>query len=268
MPPFDGAQRWRWQIAQRFQEQPSPGGGGAWSERRGEMSERTVWDGQFTLARRVPNMADGLHCAQACLIMAADLLGHERLSMAQAEQITGFRPGVETWPYAMCAWLGENGFEVRHEDAVDPVALCENAEVELRRSGLDEDTLRYVLTVSDVAQERAAVERCLASARVTFVDEAPDLSRLPQRLRDGWLPMVSLDAAVLGDRARTEFEGHMVLVTALAGADVVVQDPGPPARWDWQVPLSRVAAALHSPATTSGTITYVRRLAPAEGQDR
>ncbi|MCM3920327.1 hypothetical protein ND748_01305 [Frankia sp. AiPs1] len=213
---------------------------------------------------------DGFHCAQACLVMAVERLGHpQRLTLAEAEQITGFRPGVETWPYAMLAWLAENGYEVRHEDALDAVALTRNPEAELRRSGLDEEALTYLMTISDFERERAAITRCLATRQVSFVPGVPDPRLLPDRLHAGWLPLLSLDAAVLTRRDRGGFEGHMVLVTATIGGYALVQDPGPPARWDWAVPLQHLATALRSPAETSGTITYVRpakrQVAPVPG---
>ncbi|CAJ60303.1 MULTISPECIES: hypothetical protein [Frankia] len=223
-------------------------------------------DSPFAIRRHVPNSPDALHCAQASLIRTLETLGHaEQMTLDQADEITGFREGVETWPYSMLAWLGENGYEVRHEDALDAVALMRDAETELRRSGLDDETLEYFLDISDFSREGAAIARCLASGNLTFVPGIPDPRRLTDRIDARWLPLLSLDAAVLAERERDGFEGHMVLVTGFVGQCAVIQDPGPPSRWDWVVPLSRVSVALRSPADTSGTITYIRRKAGRGG---
>ncbi len=105
-----------------------------------------------------------------------------------------------------------------------------------------------------------AIARCLASRQVSFAPGTSDARLLPGRLCDGWLPLLSLDAAVLSRRTWGMFEGRMVLVTAANRDDVLVQDPGAPARRDWAVPTHHLAAALRSPAETSGTITYLRRV--------
>lgn len=219
---------------------------------------------KFYVSRFIANTDDALHCTQAALIMALDALRYPTVpTMADADTITGFRPGVETWPYTMLAWLGESGLEVIHEDALDPLSLAVDPEKELRRSGIDEETLAYFRSISDFDAESAAIRRAVASGRVKFDVGVPDISRLPARLAEGWIPMLSLDATVLAGDKHNEFDGHVVLVTSVVGSDVKLQDPGPPARPDWTVPLSQIDLAMRSPVDTSGTVTYVKYSSPA-----
>jgi len=205
----------------------------------------------------VPN-PDSLHCTQASFIMAYEAIGGPRLTMCQAEELTGFLPGVETWPYAMIASFAEAGYTVRHVDAVDAWALTSDPEPELRASGLDADTLAYFLKITDFEREHAFVTRAIATGKATFQVGAPDVTEIPIAFDEGWLPILSLDAAILAGREHTEFEGHVVVVRGHDGDGLILDDPGPPARSGWTVPMAVVSAALKSPAETSGTVTYVR----------
>jgi hypothetical protein len=229
------------------------------------MAEGAELTEEFHISQRVPNTDDTLHCTQAALVMALDALGHTAaMTMDEAEKVTGFREGVETWPYRMLAWLGENGYRVRHVDALDPVALMADPERTLRDSGLDDETLEYILGISDFHAENQAIRRCLESGNVEFLVRIPTMDELFDSMTEGWLPIVSLDAAVLVERPADGFEGHIVLATGREGEKIIVQDSGPPARWDWRVSPARLLEALRSPVDTSGTVSYVRRV-HAEG---
>jgi hypothetical protein len=224
------------------------------------MAEGEELTEEFDISRRVPNTDDSLHCTQAALVMALDALGHSAtMTMEEAEKVTSFREGVETWPYHMLAWLGENGYRIRHVDALDPVALMGDPEQTLRDSGLDEETLAYILGISDFQAESEAIRRCLRSGNVEFLVRIPEVDELLDSMTQGWLPVISLDAAVLAERPADGFEGHIVLATGREGEMIIVQDSGPPPRWDWRVSPTRLLEALHSPVDTSGTVSYVRK---------
>lgn len=211
----------------------------------------------------VPNSDDGLHCLQASLIMGIEAATGQRISLAQAEVATGFRHGVETWPYQMIQWLASNGFEVVHIDALDAANMRDSPLSELRKSGLDEETMNYFMSITDFSIESEAIAASLASDRVRFITERPSVRELPRYVAEGWIPMISLNASALDahgtDPKRFPFDGHMVVATAADDHLVVIQDPGPPPRPDLHVPLERVRLALRSPTDDSGTVTYIRR---------
>ena len=212
----------------------------------------------FETRSQIPNTDDKLHCTQATMIMAAEIVVGRRLTMPEAEVYSGFRPGNETWPYSMIAWFAENGARVIHVDALDAVAFAANPLDELRRSGLGEETVQYFAKISDFDQESAAIQRAVASGRVQFKVEIPEVDELEAAMQVGWLPILSLDAATLWGADPSHFDGHVLLCTGCDGDVLRLQDPGPPPRWDWDVPRELVAQAMRRPADTSGTITYIR----------
>lgn len=215
----------------------------------------------------VGNTADRLHCTQASLIMLVQELTGELLSMDEAERATGFRPDVETWPYGMIDWLARRGFEVEHVDALDAEEMAADPRAELVRSGLDASTIDYFFEISDFELEAQRIRSAL-DLGVTFRAEIPEVEELIPRMGAGWVPLLSLNARTLASGLVEEFDGHVVLATAVDGSGATIQDPGPPARENLLVPLDRLARALRSPVDASGTITFVRRrLAEGGGQD-
>ncbi|MFH5232485.1 hypothetical protein [Antrihabitans spumae] len=214
----------------------------------------------FRVPRTVSNTDDALHCLQAAFIMTVETLSDIVVSDLEAEQITGFKSGVETWPYRMLSWLSGNNFDVIHVDAISAQGLSVDPRAELVRTGFDNDTIEYFFKISDFKAEAQAIDECLVRG-VEFENRLPTLDDISVRIRDGWLPVVALDAGILTQEDRSGYQGHMVLVTGWHESRSLarIQDSGPPARWNWDVPSDLVAAAMRSPADSSGTITFVRR---------
>ncbi|NMN98463.1 hypothetical protein [Antrihabitans stalactiti] len=214
----------------------------------------------FTVPRRIQNSDDALHCVQAAFSMTVESLTNARVDNDLAEKLTGFTAGVETWPYRMLAWFAENGFEVEHIDALDPVAFIESPRTELERCNLDSETIDYYFQITDFEAEGVAIRRCI-KAGVKFSIRIPEKLDLTRGLKSGWLPVVALDAAALTQEVRDGFQGHTVLITGFDAENdrFLVQDSGPPARWDWEVTGDQIVKSMRSIAETSGTITLVRR---------
>jgi len=201
---------------------------------------------------------DSLHCTQAAFIMALQILGGPTLSMSEAEHLTGFREGVETWPYGMISALAEMGFEVRHIDGLSALDLTSDPVGTLERSGLDKETLDYFLRITDFSKESQFVTRAIKTGRVAFETRAPRVDEIREALDDGWLPIISLDAAVLNSRPRDGFEGHVVLALGSKRGKFIISDPGPPPEPRLAVSPGVLAAAMQSPTKDSGTVTLVR----------
>jgi hypothetical protein len=207
---------------------------------------------------RVANTADALHCLQASFIMLWASLTGERLSMEDAEKFSGFAPGVETWPYGMIAWLAEHGCEVRHIDALDAKGFADDPKTELERVGTPAGTIEYFEKISDFGAEKERIERGIATGNVVYEARIPGISDVRDGLNEGWFPVLVLDYGTLKGRHKSEFEGHVMIVSGADSSGITVQDPGPPSHWDWTVSDDLLVAALRYPAETSGTVTLVR----------
>lgn len=219
----------------------------------------------FRIDHKIPNSEDGLECLPACLAMSVEALGKDRLTLEEAGAVAGYRAGVETWPYRMIAWLSSNGYEVVHIDAIDPIKFAAEPLNVLREEGFDQETIDYFIKITNFESESQAINEAIGHG-AKFVSTLPSSSDLVEYLEKKWIPILTLDAGVLIDEDLDGYQGHMVIVSGYDAADdmVLVQDPGPAARWDLAVPTERVMRALRTPSDSSGTITCVR-LASSEG---
>lgn len=208
---------------------------------------------------RIPNDADNLHCLQACFVMLWATLTGEHFSMLNAEEYTGFRPGVETWPYAMIAWLAEHGCEVVHIEALDAVSFVSSPREELVRIGAPLETSDYYLEITDIEAERDRISRALSTRHATFDVRVPEIADIRKGLTGGWVPLLAVDYGTLEGHSKG-IEGHMVMVTASTANSLVIQDPGPPVHWDWALSDERIISALRYPAESSGAVTLVRQI--------
>lgn len=211
---------------------------------------------------RIRNNQDADHCTQYALLAALETLGDHRLNEENVDDATGYKEGG-TWPYTMIGWLGSHGYLVRHFEDTDFDLFRDDPVAEFRRQGLDEATIDAFVEISDFDFEQAALGFAQGLPTVELVPRRPELADILEGLSNGWMPLLSLDATTLDGGEFDEFDGHIVLVTAADDHNFRIQDPGPPAKWDWLVDQARVIRALRTPSESSGTVTLIRRQVPS-----
>jgi len=215
---------------------------------------------------KVEENRDVQHCLQFAFAAALNAFGMPEMRMEEIEEATGYHE-VGTWPFSMIGWFADHGFEVRHIEDTNFERFIDDPQAEFRSQGLDEKAINLYFEITDFDFESAALRRALDSASVEFVRRLPEIADIQKALAEGWLPLVSLNAAVLIGRESEDFEGHMVLATGASEHALRVQDPGPPAQRDLDVKFGVVLAALRDPTENSGTVTLVRR-ASRKGGDQ
>src|SRR6266849_7594117 len=85
----------------------------------------------------VGNETDDLHCFQACIRMACQGLSGESLSLEDADRMTGFEPGRQTWPFVGMLSLAEARYDVRSIEDFNPKHFITDPEAEIRRHAGD-----------------------------------------------------------------------------------------------------------------------------------
>lgn len=212
----------------------------------------------FGKISKIRNNLDSTHCLQFSFMAALETLGGPDISVEEAERATGYQPGG-TWPFTMLTWFARNGFLVKHIENTNFERFISDTRAELFAQGLDAETVDLFFDISDFDAESRALQAAMEDPRVTLESRLPVVEDITHALDQGWLPMVSLDSGTLAGEVVNEFDGHMVLATAYDDAFIRFQDPGPPARWDWDASPETVLNALRTPSESSGTITLIRR---------
>jgi hypothetical protein len=176
----------------------------------------------------IPNDADDLHCFQSTLRMAWEGLFGSALSAPDAERLTNFKDGRQTWPFAGMLALAEEGAQVVNVEDFDPGLFLSDPAAEIRRqSGGDDGSVEHIFAVSDVDAELAIVEQCVAHPRVTFERRLPTYNDLVAAVS---APKTAVICNV-NYRALTGqpgYNGHFVLIERAGPDAVVLQDPGLP----------------------------------------
>lgn len=210
----------------------------------------------FSINDRIVN-EDDEHCLPATVRMVARLLMNKTMSATEAEQVSAFRAGQPTWPYAALAYLSET-LQVVHIDALDAERLVAAPDKVLAEGGFDNDTIAYFNSITSWSDEAAAIQRGLATHSLELECRLPTIDDIVVGLSTGWLPMVALDSAVLNGGSSDDYEGHIVLITEVSKDGFVLQDPGPPSHWDWTVSAEVLLAAMRHPAESAGTVTLLK----------
>ncbi|MEY2516611.1 MAG: hypothetical protein QOJ89_3969 [bacterium] len=213
--------------------------------------------GRSTMLERRPtfvaNHDDNLHCFQACLQMAWDGLRGEPLGDDEADRITGFVAGRETWSFAGMLAAADAGIRVTSIEDFDPVAFVANPVAELTRQVGRGPELRQLLEASPIQEEAARAQACIDHPGVSFQPRTPtalDLVRLTSAAATAVVCNVNA-ASLSGARG---YASHFVLVDSVDGDEVVLQNPGLPPLEDQHVPAARFLAAWRYPRDSMANI--------------
>jgi hypothetical protein len=196
-----------------------------------------------------------LHCLQASFMMAAQSILGRVLSWEEADQLTGYVEGRDTWPYALFLSAAEMGMSIHSIELFDPQAMAKDPSEEVRRIFGPGEIAESVIGGMDLAYESELAARCLNNPRISFEVRVPNTADIESAISTDRLALVSLDYGLL--HSTGEYEGHLVLVSGIDDVQAEIFDPGPPG--DAALHLSREAleAAMHSPTEDSGAVIFV-----------
>jgi hypothetical protein len=205
----------------------------------------------------VPSTKGSLHCLQASMIMTVRALTGERLTMSDAETMTGYFEGRDTWPYMMLTSLSRLGLRVRVIEIIDPNRMATNPRSEIERVYGSSEVTQAILEITDVSAESVRARACLDDPNVDFEVRTPTADDVITGIRSDEVPIVALDWGILHGSA--EFEGHFVVASAASDDAIEIFDPGPPAEAGRVVDIPTFEEALHQPNPESGMVMLVSR---------
>lgn len=176
----------------------------------------------------VPNEVDDLHCFQSAIRMVWEGLFGNALSASDAERLTNFRTGRQTWPFAGMLAFANAGAMVTSVEDFDPQLFISDPAAEIhRQSNGDEALVAHILEVSDADEEVAVVQQCLDHPRVMFDRRTPNFASLEEAVRaPGTAIVCNVNYRALVGRAG--YNGHFVLIEFADEHVVRLQDPGLP----------------------------------------
>ncbi len=189
------------------------------------------------------------------MIMAVQaLLGHE-LSLKEADELTGFVDGRDTWPYKMMLSLVSMGIKCRIIEISDPTAMSKDPVAEISRVYTNRKVAEYIISETNLEQEKLWASECLNNQDIDFEIRAPSFEDITAGIESNCLPLVGLDYGILHNTGK--YEGHLVVVSGFTNDEVEIFDPGPPGDAELGVPKAKFMNAVHSPRPESGMVIFL-----------
>lgn len=198
-----------------------------------------------------------LHCLQASFMMTVHSMLGRNITWEEAESLTGYVEGRDTWPYAMFLSAADMGLSIHSIEIFDPEVMADDPAKEVRRVFGPGEIADAVIAGMDVAYESDLAARCLKDPRISFEVRVPDGRDIEKGIRNDRLALVSLDYGLL--HATGEYEGHMVLVSGIDDDRAEIFDPGPPGDAALLVSRGDLDATMHSPTENAGAVILVGR---------
>lgn len=171
-------------------------------------------------------------------------------------EITGYLPGKGTWSMAGLMWFKDHGYDVVHIAEFDYQQFAFRGPKYLVEA-LDEEVAKWDIKFTDFKLEQARATRFLDTG--IWKKRQPTLADIRYYLDDGYLVKCSLNLNVLNEKPG--YLSHAVVVKGVTASDVILHDPGLPARPNRHVPIVVFEEAWGNPNTPrSEKLDAIRKL--------
>jgi hypothetical protein len=206
-----------------------------------------------------PNEPDNLHCLQACVRMLIAHVEDELLPLSKIEEITGFDPGLQSWPYAAMASLAERNYEVVYIEKFDHETFAfDPGKATTEAYGVE--SWELFKKISNISAAQVSALKCLNHKNVTFQNKVPKIEEIKDFLDNNCSIICNLNANKLS--GLDGYNGHFVLICELdlQKGNLVIQNPGLPPMKDQVVTVERFLEAWSSLDSTPENIISLRKI--------
>jgi hypothetical protein len=191
----------------------------------------------------ISNTAEDKQCLQAAYAMIRQYFEPEmNIPWDEWAEITGYVPGKGTWSMAGLMWFREHGYEVVHIADFDYVDFALRGP-EYLVEALDEEIAQWDIKFTDFELEQARATRFLHYGM--WVRRVPTISDIRYHMSNGYLVKCPVNLKALN--GEPGYLSHAVVVKGMTDSEVILHDPGLPARPDRHVPLGQFLEAWGHP---------------------
>ena len=202
-----------------------------------------------------PNTGDGTHCWQAALKMALKYFEPEKdFSYEELDEITAKQEGKWTWPTAGMLWLLERGYQLKLFTNFDYQKFADRGgDYIIEQYG--EEIGRAQIENSDIEHELQFTKKFISLAPLQ--DKLPDFTDLEKFLQVGWVIICNINSAAL--HWRPGYSGHFIVLCEVSADEVVLHDPGLPAREYFRVSRASFQKAWAYPSEQDKNLLAIKK---------
>ena len=175
-----------------------------------------------------PNEPDDIHCLQSVFRMVHEGLLGEKLTLEQAEKMTGFTPGKSTWPFMAMLSTLQSGLSVRNiEKNFNAELFVQDYKAAILKQTTPE-MLQIFEETSDLGKLSGLVAQTLLFEAMTYEEREPSWSDIIHYVKQPETAVTcNVNARALYGN-RDGWVGHFVLVVDIDENKIILDDPGSP----------------------------------------
>ena len=192
------------------------------------------------------NHEDNHHCMLAVYRSIFDYFYNEKLSWAELEKLTGFKPKKAAWSLTTVSYFAKRGMDIRMIEPFDYARYHKIGEPYLDEffSPVEKD---WQLKHGNILEIRPLIPDFLKN--VQYELKRPTLNDIDSMLDEDRLIFVTLDAQALNDEPG--YTSHAVLIIGQNDKEYIIHDPGLPPKAHRHVAKKKIFEAMGSNKNTS-----------------
>jgi 23S rRNA pseudouridine1911/1915/1917 synthase len=193
------------------------------------------------------NHEDDMHCMLAVYGSIIEYFLHRRLSWAELEGLTGYRPGIAAWSIGVLPRMDAMGFDIEMVEPFDYEQYARDGELYLKKI-YEPEQLAWYKEKSNIIQMRDQIPAF--QNRIHQENRQATLTDIDRFLDEGRLVFVSLDGRILNNRLGVS--SHAILITEKDGDEYIAHDPGLPPEPNRRIAADILQKAIGSSAEVTG----------------
>jgi hypothetical protein len=202
------------------------------------------------------NTPDDTHCFQAGMRMILGyFLPDREFSWKELEQLSAKVEGLSTWPQQMLINLRKMGFAATMVEGFDGHAFIRNGGQYLKEA-FGEETAEWQIKNSDIPQEQKLYQEAYDTG-VDIQCRVPTLADIQDYLQKGYLVAATINSRQLD--GKDGYVGHFVVVLSIDDQEMVLHNPGLPARQAQRVTREQFMEAWADPNETAQNFIAIKK---------
>ena len=178
----------------------------------------------------------------------------EDYSWKELDELSAKVEGLWTWPTAALIWLKRKGLQMKVITPFDYDSfIAEGGSFLIRKYG--EEVGKAQIAHSNIDQEQELAKSLLLE--VPIEKRIPDIAEICELLQEGYLVACNVNAFCLDQKEG--YAGHFVVIKGFERNELILHDPGQPARPDRHVNIKVFESAWAYPNEEAKDIYAFKR---------
>ncbi|GAB4144234.1 MAG: hypothetical protein OHK0017_02540 [Patescibacteria group bacterium] len=186
-----------------------------------------------------PNLEDNNHCVLAVFKSLIEYFLDKELSWEEIEKLACYQPEKGVWSLPLHVFLAQHKVEILNIEPFRYAQFYRHGEEYLLEI-FDSETVNYYLNQSNLISIRNQIPEFLKM--IHHIERRGTIEDIQKMLSDGYLVVAEVNYNILHNKPG--FVPHLILIKSQQDHSFIVNDPGMPAREDFNYPIGIIKQAI------------------------